>query len=103
MSNSSPVSEALLRCVARTTRLNAEVSLLCNAALRGAQEIDRLRETLLEIQRLAELQREPHWSYRNTITTNKHRIKELCAAALEDEPIANSEVSHEQPRNLRRP
>lgn len=41
-----PIVGRLRSAAARTTRLNAEVTLLCEAAIAGADRIERLREAL---------------------------------------------------------
>lgn len=43
------LAERLRTAVARTTRLNAEVTLLCEAALAAADELERLRAQLADL------------------------------------------------------
>ena len=49
---------------------------------RLAEQVENLRAALSEIVELVSLPREPNWTYRNTITTNRDRIKAACRAGL---------------------
>lgn len=52
------------------------------SAIKAEAEVARLRAALSEVFEVVSLQREPSWAYRNTITTNKDRIKAACRAGL---------------------
>lgn len=67
----------------------AEVTRLvdkCNSYIadnaRLAEQVENLRTALSEIVEVVSLPREPNWTYRNTITTNRDRIKASCRAGL---------------------
>ena len=52
------------------------------SAIKAEAEVARLRAALSEVFEVVSLPREPNWAYRNTITTNKDRIKAACRAGL---------------------
>ena len=59
-----------------------EAQCRADAVREAADEIERLRAALSEVLEVVSLPREPSWAYRNTITTNKDRIKAACRAGL---------------------